>query len=116
MYRQTPSFSQTLLWSCLLASAAAVATAQTSPTTLMQIDGNAANDNLTCSYGTPCDYWNLLNGTRVAGDHGSAGHSKVRTFIDGTASTDASRAEVPRIRVTSRPGNGAALLPPTKTP
>src|SRR5438270_3094991 len=88
MYRQTASFSQTLLWSGILASAAAVAAAQTPPTMLMQIDGNAANGNLNSTYGTPCDYWNLLNGTRVAGDQGSAGHSKVRTFIDGTASTD----------------------------
>jgi hypothetical protein len=54
----------------------------------MQINGNAASDSLNCSYGTPCDYWNLLNGTRTNGDNGSAGHSKVRTFIDGTATTD----------------------------
>jgi hypothetical protein len=94
MYRQTPSFSQTLLWSGILASATAIATAQTSPTTLMQINGNAASDNLNCSYGTPCDYWNLLNGSGRplnsdgTGSGSSAGHSSVRTFLDGTASTD----------------------------
>jgi len=61
----------------------------------MQIDGNAAQSAsypFTCVYGTPCDYWNLLNGTgKTNGTPGlgsSAGHSLVRTFIDGTASTD----------------------------
>jgi hypothetical protein len=54
----------------------------------MQIDGNAANDNLQCSYGIPCDYWNLLNGTQTGGNNGSAGHSTIRTFINGAASTD----------------------------
>ncbi len=94
MYRQRPSFSQTVLWSGLLASAAAVATAQTSPTTLMQINGNAAATPLNCSYGTPCDTWNLLNGSGRplnsdgTGSGSSAGHSSVRTFLDGTASTD----------------------------
>ncbi|HEU5458123.1 MAG TPA: hypothetical protein VFU68_05855, partial [Terracidiphilus sp.] len=79
--------------------AAAVASAQyTAPTTLMQIDGNAAQ---TATYGTctnmvagspvtgTCDYWNLLNGTGTSGSnpYGVAGHSLVRSFIDGTAST-----------------------------
>jgi hypothetical protein len=81
------SFIRSLLWFGIVASSA-VAVAQTSPTTQMQIDGNAANDNLTCEYGTPCDYWNLLNGTQTGGNVGSAGHSLVRTFLNGTASTD----------------------------
>ena len=51
MYRQTASFSQTLLWSGILASAAAVAAAQTPPTMLMQIDGNAATPELLAKAG-----------------------------------------------------------------
>src|SRR5438874_7377943 len=66
----------------------AAALAQVSPTTLFQIDGKATNSNLTCSYGAPCDYWNLLNGNGIGANPGSAGHSLVRTYIDGTASTD----------------------------
>ncbi|HEV2215873.1 MAG TPA: hypothetical protein VGR64_11325, partial [Terracidiphilus sp.] len=83
-----------------LAIATAVASAQyTAPTTLMQIDGNAAQS---AGYGSctnmvagspvsgSCDYWNLLNGTGTGGknQYGVAGHSLVRSFIDGTASTD----------------------------
>jgi hypothetical protein len=67
---------------------AAVAMAQVPPTTVFQLDGNAANDNLTCTYGQPCDYWNLLNGAGTAANPGVAGHSLVRTYISGTASTD----------------------------
>jgi hypothetical protein len=59
------------------------------PTTLFQLDGKADNSNLTCSYGTPCDYWNLINGTGAGPNPGSVGHSLVRTFIDGTATTSA---------------------------
>ncbi|HEX7914219.1 hypothetical protein [Rudaea sp.] len=60
----------------------------------MQIDGNAAQSPgyPPCIYGTPCDYWNLLNGTGgtngTPGNGSSAGHSIVRTFINGLASTD----------------------------
>src|SRR5437870_4510327 len=69
---------------------ASVAMAE-APTTIFQLDGNAANSNLTCSYGTPCDYWNLLNGsgntspTGGIGNNSSAGHSNVRTFINGNS-------------------------------
>src|SRR5579863_8081089 len=70
----------------LLFSGAAFA--QVPPTTIFQLDGNAASDNLTCTYGTPCDYWNLLNGAGTIASPGVAGHSLVRTFINGTASTD----------------------------
>ncbi len=61
-----------------------VASAQ-APTTIFQLDGNSANSNLTCAYGTPCDYWNLIN---LSGSSGSGrGHSSVNTFILGTSST-----------------------------
>lgn len=67
---------------------AAAGMAQVAPTTVFQLSGNAASDNLTCSYGQPCDYWNLLNGNGVGTSPGVPGHSLVRTFISGTASTD----------------------------
>src|SRR5579863_819532 len=70
----------------LLFSGAAFA--QVPPTTIFQLDGNAANDNLTCSYGAPCDYFNLLNGNGMGASPGSAGHSLVRTFINGRTNTD----------------------------
>src|SRR5260370_1796421 len=61
-----------------------VASAQ-APTTIFQLDGNSANSNLTCAYGTPCDYWSLIN---LSGSSGSGrGHSSVNTFILGTSST-----------------------------
>jgi hypothetical protein len=95
MYSETRSTRKILSLVVVFASAAAVAMAQTSPNTVMQINGNAANSNLNCSaYGAPCDYWNLLNGSgnnSSAGGIGtgsSAGHSLVRTFINGTASTN----------------------------
>jgi len=85
-------FTRSLLWSGIVALSSTIAIAQTSPTTLMQINGNAANDNLTCSYGTPCDYWNLLNGTGgtngAPGNGSSAGHTLIRTFINGMTVTD----------------------------
>jgi hypothetical protein len=71
---------------------AAVAMAQTAPTTIFQLDGNAASTPLSCSYG-PCDNWDLLNGTGNnisgggIGTGSSAGSSSVRTFINGTSST-----------------------------
>jgi len=69
---------------------AGVAGAQVAPTSLFQLDGTAALNSgyppCTYSGGTaPCDYWDLLNGN---GTGGSAGHSSVRTFISGEASTE----------------------------
>jgi hypothetical protein len=81
----------------LLAAAIPFAGAQTAPTTLFQLDGNAASSGLTCNYAGgagACDYWNLLNGsgnnsaTGGVGTGSSAGHSLVRTFINGSASTN----------------------------
>jgi hypothetical protein len=70
---------------------ASIAKAQ-APTTIFQLDGNAAPDGSgSCIYSGPCDTWNLLNGTGGAGPIGtgsSAGHSGVRVFINGTSSTD----------------------------
>lgn len=77
-----------LALACVMLSRNAVA--QVAPTTQFQLNGHAASDNLTCTYGTPCDYWNLVNGTGLPGGEnntGSAGHSSARTFINGTAST-----------------------------
>ena len=64
--------------------------AQVAPTSLFQLDGTAALNSAypPCTYsgGTaPCDFWDLLNGN---GTGGSAGHSSVRTFISGEASTE----------------------------
>ncbi len=69
---------------------AGVAGAQVAPTSLFQLDGTAAMNGSypPCTYsgGTaPCDFWDLLNGN---GTGGSAGHSSVRTFISGEASTE----------------------------
>jgi hypothetical protein len=72
-----------------------VASAQVPPTTIFQLDGNPANDNLGCTYGFPCDYWNLLNGAGGAGvvtqsqtPPTAAGNWNVRTFINGLANTN----------------------------
>jgi hypothetical protein len=84
-----------LVCSVLLCSAAAMAQ---DPTTIFQLDGKPTDDFLNCVYssgsppsaGTECDYWNLLNGTGGSGPIGtgsSAGHSSVRTFINGTTNT-----------------------------
>lgn len=71
--------------------------ADVAPTSIFQLDGNAASTPLnTCTYGgvpnQPCDYWNLLNGTGNptvgVGANSSAGHSDVRTFINGLTATD----------------------------
>jgi len=71
-----------------------VASAQVPPTSIFQLDGNPANDNLICTYGQPCDYWNLLNGAGGAGvvtatqtPPTAAGHWNVRTFINGSSNT-----------------------------
>jgi len=45
---------------CSVVLCAAVTMAQ-NPTTIFQLNGDSANDNLPCVYGTPCDYWNLIN-------------------------------------------------------
>jgi hypothetical protein len=81
-----------LIWLSGAVCCAAVAMAQTAPTSVFQLNGNAANSSLGCFYG-PCDYWNLLNGTgnNISGGGigagSSAGQSAVRTFINGTSST-----------------------------
>ena len=81
-----------LFWLPGAVCCAAVAMAQTAPTSVFQLNGNAANSSSGCSYG-PCDYWNLLNGTGNnlsgggIGAGSSAGQSAVRTFINGTSST-----------------------------
>lgn len=70
--------------------------AQTPPTSLFQLDGTAAVNSSypMCTYlvgGVPtsasCDFWDLLNGPGGPNPTGSAGHSSVRTFISGEAST-----------------------------
>jgi hypothetical protein len=65
---------------------AAAAMAQIAPTTQFQLDGTGAKNAAypACEYGTPCDYWDLINGN---GTVGAAGHSTARTFINGEAST-----------------------------
>jgi hypothetical protein len=71
---------------CSVVLCAAVAMAQ-APSTIFQLNGDPANDNLTCTYGTPCDYWNLIN---LTGSSGTArGHSDVNSFILGSSSTNA---------------------------
>jgi hypothetical protein len=83
-----------LLLCTVAAIGAAMAAAQTAPTSLFQIDGNAASTPLnTCTYASGtnqlCDYWNLLNGSQTGTDRGSTGSSTVRTFVSGAASTNA---------------------------
>jgi hypothetical protein len=81
-----------------LALWATTAVAQVAPTSVFQLNGNAASQPLNnCTYGGQsgqlCDYWNLLNGV---GDNSTTGGpvpgsqpggSLVRTYISGTAST-----------------------------
>jgi hypothetical protein len=74
-----------LLLVVLLLSGAAYA--QVPPTNVFQLNGNPGDSNLSCVYGQPCDYWNLLNGTGVGNPPGSAGHSTARTFVSGTSNT-----------------------------
>jgi hypothetical protein len=81
------------LFACSILLCAAVVMAQ-APASIFQLNGNAANSSLTCTYG-PCDYWNLLNGTGGAGTvtqtqtpPTAAGNWNARTFINGTASTN----------------------------
>lgn len=89
-----------LLRAVCVAFAVTAASAQTAPTSLFQIDGHAEQSTgySQCSYagvtGTvACDFWNELNGSGTAtgtggiGTGSSAGHSKVRTFINGLGAT-----------------------------
>jgi hypothetical protein len=73
-----------------------VASAQVPPASIFQLDGNAAATGATCNYATagPCDTWDLLNGSGNSnvplggiGNGSSAGHSSVRTFLNGTLNT-----------------------------
>jgi hypothetical protein len=73
------------LFVCTMLLCAAAATAQ-DPTTVFQLDGNPANDHLTCVYG-PCDYWDLINQTGSSGT--GRGSSALNTFILGSSSTNA---------------------------
>jgi len=88
-----------LLFACSVILCAAAVMAQVAPTTLFQLDGNAASTPLnTCVYGASagqlCDYWNLLNGTGSPvdangfGAGSAAGHSLTRTYIDGSLVTN----------------------------
>jgi hypothetical protein len=81
----------------LLALAARPTWGQVAPTSIFQLDGNADKTPLnTCTYGGVsgqlCDYWDLLNGQGISpsgiGVNSSPGQSVIRTFIDGTASTN----------------------------
>ena len=76
---------------------AVAAESQVAPTTIFQLDGNAAQSAgyPACTYGSPCDYWNLLNGSGNSlpsggiGTGSSAGHSSIRTFVNGNVSDQA---------------------------
>ena len=90
MYRI--SSTKFLIPAALLTAALAMAQAPVAPASVFQIDGNADHSPAypLCNYGAvavPCDYWNLLNGNGQGASPGTAAHSLVRTFIDGTAST-----------------------------
>jgi hypothetical protein len=74
-----------ILFVCTLLLCAAAAIAQ-DPATIFQINGDPANDNLPCVYGTPCDYWNLINLTGSSGT--GRGHSSLNTFILGSSTTN----------------------------
>ena len=87
------------LFVCSVMLCAAAAMAQVAPTSLFQLDGNAAPTPLnTCAYGASvgqlCDYWNLLNGTGSPvdannfGSGSTAGHSLDRVYIDGSLVTN----------------------------
>jgi len=90
---------------CSILLSAAVAMAQIAPTTVFQLDGQTALDSAwpNCTYinkpvtnpptesSFTCDYWNLLNGTGTnASFQGGAGdHFDLRTFVSGSASSNA---------------------------
>lgn len=83
-----------------------VASAQIAPTSVFQLNGNAASTPLLCSYDNGpahCDYWNLLNGAGAPTSpfivttnqippnpavSGAPGNWSGRTFINGLSSTN----------------------------
>jgi hypothetical protein len=88
--------SKSFLLACCAILFPALALGQVAPPTLFQLDGTAALNSSypPCTYSggmATCDYWDLLNGTGIAGTNpfGAAGHSTVRTFINGETSTEA---------------------------
>ncbi len=96
------SSSNAIRLTCLALCCAAMALAQTAPTTLFQLDGNGAQNpnwplctyvdksSLTTPKGTitvTCDYWNLLNGaggTSFEKVGAASDHFNVFSFIDGS--------------------------------
>jgi hypothetical protein len=96
MTRPTSILTRCLLVFLLLWATATMA--QVAPTTLFQLDGNAANSSLTCTYASgsgPCDYWNLVNGTgapsiitQTQTPPTASGNWSARTFINGTSTTN----------------------------
>src|SRR5258708_6834097 len=87
---------------------AAVAMADTAPTSVFQFNGFAGSsaqpgsDGLSdpavpanCTYlvggvptgGQVCDNWNLLNGTGIGANPGVAGHSGIRLFVPAAGAT-----------------------------
>ena len=75
-----------LLLVCSSVFCASVATAQ-APSTIFQLNGDPANDSLTCVYSGTCDYWNQINLTGSSGT--GRGHSSINTFLLGSSSTNA---------------------------
>ena len=67
-----------------------VAASAQAPSTIFQLNGNPANDNLNCTYGTTtatCDYWNLINGTGSVLSGTGVGHSALNVFIPARSNT-----------------------------
>ena len=79
----TRIITRCLLVAVLLWTVSAMAQA---PATIFQLNGDPANDNLTCVYGTPCDYWDLINQSGSSGT--GRGHSAINSFVLGTATTE----------------------------
>ena len=119
-----------LAWGALLVPG--LASAQVAPTSVFQLDGNAANSSLSCIYdngGATCDYWNLLNGagaptspfivtaTQVPPNpavSGTPGNWSARTFINGPPATF--RPVAPKTRWTPPVGGSRAPTRLTRTP
>ena len=95
-----------VLFACSVLLCAAAAMAQIAPTSVFQLDGQTAKNTSwpPCTYidkplttpptetsGQVCDFWNLLNGTGAQGSfQGTSGdHWDVRSFVAGSASTNA---------------------------
>lgn len=82
-----------ILLLCAFTLCAAVVMAQ-APTQVFQLDGNPANDSLTCVYAGGCDYFNLVNGagganvTQTQTPPSAAGNWSARTFLNGLSNTD----------------------------